>query len=128
MWRERPGGKASFQGCLGASLKPTHPGTAKAAACQRLLLYQDAEGLMNQDDSGKAQPVATMVYREIFIDRLSAADFLWQGKCGGEGSGVCREWKWHCPLCVWWTMAGHFNEIICLCVWNSTGVVLSQRL
>lgn len=52
VWQQCPGGKASFQNCLGASLKLIQSGMEKAAVYQRPLLYQNTEGLMNQDDSG----------------------------------------------------------------------------
>lgn len=56
VWQECPGDKASFQNCLGASLKLIQPGTAKAAVYQRPpLLYQDTERLMNQGDSVQSQ-------------------------------------------------------------------------
>lgn len=48
---------------------------------------------MNQNDSGKTEPAATMVYRKIFIDSRSAADYPWQWICVGKGSGVPHEWK-----------------------------------
>lgn len=101
VWQEFPGGKASFQNCLGAQLKLIQPGTAKAAVYQRPLLYQDTEGLMNQDDSG---------CRSRSNNGLRKG-YLWQWVWVGKGSGVSHEGKRHCPLCVWWMTAGESNQI-----------------
>lgn len=83
VWQECPGAKASFQNCLGASLKLIQPGTAKAAVYQRPLLYQDTEGLMNQDDS-ECRARSNNGFEK---------DYLWQWVCVEKGGGASHEGK-----------------------------------
>lgn len=97
VWQECPGGKASFQNCLGASLKLIQSGMEKPAVYQRPLLYQDTEGLMNQDDSGCRARSNNGLQNDFFIVRLSTADYLWQWVCVEKGSGVFHEGH---SLCV----------------------------